>query len=685
MATYTSNNYDGRYLQLNISESTNAVSNTSTLYWTLSSVGGAVKYYTIGATTVKINGKTVYSKGQTSWDSKVFPAVKGSVSGSINVTHDGDGSKSISVGFSTRVYYTTPKEYGGTLSLTNIDRSSPSISISTSSVTASSVYLSATSSTTCDVWDYTTNNWATYSRYATGGRTSANITITGLSPNTNYTIAVRAKKQSNQVVGYSRTNGIKTLGGSVISSVNNIAADANTVSITLKATVYDSSYTHTVKILNGSATLVTISGISLSSGVSKTINLSSAQRTTLLNAMPNVKTLPVEVQLLTYSGSSQIGNTSPKNVSLTTSSSVSAPVFNSFTYLDTNPISTGVTGDDQTLIQTVSNLVVTAEAATSKNGASISSYQVAIGDKVSSSTTTTISVGSVNSTGTVPMIVTAVDSRGYTSSATVNAMVVKYEKINISSLVMRRINEVEPTCEVDIYGTFSPVTVSISYQPIRDSSNNTILDSDNNTIDGTALGGDKNFFQHLYVRYKKTNVTSYSSWIQISGIESTSNTFTYSSDEFLALTLDADYSYNVQFYASDKLDSDIETVTIPQGTPLLSFRQKKVGLNKRDPQAAFDVDGSVMMNGFNILGFVAALSVEDNLDDFKNGGIYTQDLNVNASTDRNYPRAVAGYLEVLTNPTGYVLQRYTAYDCTTIHIRYFYGNTWHDWRSISIT
>lgn len=657
MATYTSNNYDGRYLQLNISESTNAISNTSTLYWTLTSAGGEDNYYTIGATTVTIAGEDVYSKDQTSWDSKVFPAKKGSVSGSIDVEHNSDGSKSITIGFSTRVYYTTPKEYGGTLSLTNIDRSSPSISISTSSVTASSVYLSATSSTTCDIWDYTTDNWATYSQYATGGRTSANITITGLSPNTNYTIAVRARKQSNQVVGYSGTQGIKTLGGSVISSVNDIVADVSTVSITLKATVYDSSYTHTVKILNGSTTLVTISGISLSSGVSETINLSSAQRTTLLNAMPNVKTLPVVVQLLTYSGSSQIGNASPKNASLTTSSSVSAPVFNSFTYLDTNAISAGVTGDDQTLIQTVSNLVVTAEAATSKNGASISSYQVAIGDKVSSSTTTTISVGSVNSTGTVPMIVTAVDSRGYTSSATVNITVVKYEKINISSLVMRRINEVEPTCEVDIYGTFSPVTVEV----------------------------DKNFFQHLYVRYKKTNVSSYSDWISINGVESTSNSFSYSSDEFLTLTLDADYSYNVQFYASDKLDSDIETVTIPQGTPLLSFRQKKVGLNKRDPQAAFDVNGSVMMNGFNILGFVAALSSEDNLDDFKNGGIYTQDLNVNASTDRNYPRAVAGYLEVLRNPTGYVLQRYTAYNCTSIHIRHFYANTWHDWRSISIT
>jgi hypothetical protein len=569
MATYTSNNYEGRYLQLDIFEVTNAISNTSTLYWTLSSVGGAVNYYAVAPTTVKINGETVYYKDLTPWDSRVFPAAKGSVSGSIDVTHDSDGSKSIYVEFSTRVYYYTPVDYGGTLLLTKIDRSAPSISISTSNITASSVYLSATSSTICDIWEYTTDNWVTYSQYATGGRTSANITITGLSPNTNYTIAVRARKLSNHVVGYSGTQGIKTLGGSVISSVNDIAADESTVSITLKATVYDSSYTHTVKILNGSTTLVTISGISLSSGVSKTINLSSAQRTTLLNAMPNVKTLPVVVQLLTYSGSSQIG-TSSKNISLTTSSSVSAPVFNSFTYLDTNPISVGVTGDDQTLIQTVSNLVVTAEAATSKNGASISSYQVAIGDKVSSSTTTTISVGSVNSTGTVPMIVTAIDSRGYTSSATVNVTVVKYEKINISSLVMRRINEIEPTCEVDIYGTFSPVTV---------------------------LGEDKNFFQHLYVRYKKTNESSYSSWISINGVESTSNSFSYSSDEFLTLTLDADYSYNVQFYASDKLDSDIETVTIPQGTPLLSFRQKKIGLNKRNPQAAFDVGGQLKVEG----------------------------------------------------------------------------------------
>lgn len=104
MATWKSASYDGRYLQLDITESVNVVNNTSTLSWTLTSTGGSSTYYTIDATTVTINGTQVYYKARTVWDSKVFPAKKGSVSGTITVAHDSNGSKTITVGFSTRVY-----------------------------------------------------------------------------------------------------------------------------------------------------------------------------------------------------------------------------------------------------------------------------------------------------------------------------------------------------------------------------------------------------------------------------------------------------------------------------------------------------------------------------------------------------------------------------------------------------
>ena len=81
-----------RHMQLSISESVDAVSNTSTLYWTLSSIGGTSTYYTIDATTVTINGTNVYYKARTAWDDRVFPAAKGSVSGSISVPHNSDGN-----------------------------------------------------------------------------------------------------------------------------------------------------------------------------------------------------------------------------------------------------------------------------------------------------------------------------------------------------------------------------------------------------------------------------------------------------------------------------------------------------------------------------------------------------------------------------------------------------------------
>ena len=132
MATWKSAAYDGRYLQLDISESVNVVGNSSTLSWTLTSTGGASTYYTIDTTTVTINGTTVYSKDRTYWDDRVFPAKKGSVSGTIIVAHNSNGSKTIAVGFSTRVYIYGSQEYGGSMTLTTIDRSAPTVTFSTS-------------------------------------------------------------------------------------------------------------------------------------------------------------------------------------------------------------------------------------------------------------------------------------------------------------------------------------------------------------------------------------------------------------------------------------------------------------------------------------------------------------------------------------------------------------------------
>lgn len=538
MATFKSNSYEGRYLQLTITESVNVKANTSTLTWTLQCLGGSVNYYSTAPTTVTINGTVVYSKGATSWDSKVFPAAKGSTSGTITVAHGSDGQKSITVGFSTRVYYSTAQEYGGSMTLTNIDRTAPTVTLATSNITASSVKITVTASTTANRWWYSTNGGSSWVEFNSTDGTSKEYTITGLTPNTSYSIQVCARKKTNDVDGYSSKTSVKTLGGSVISSVSTFTADAATAKITMSVTVYNTSYTHTLVIKNGSTTVLTITGLSLSSG-SNTITLTAAQRSTVLAAMSALKSFTGTFTLTTYSGTTQIGTASSKTATVQTTSANSAPTFTAFTFEDSNTTAVGVTGNNQILIQNISTLKLTLTAATAKNGATISSYSVVAGSKTASGTTTTITVGTIPDSGTVPVIVTAIDSRGYTTAVTVNITVLEYEGINITEYTMRRVNEVEDTTQVTIGGDITPVTID---------------------------GVNKNSLRYLYYRYRKTSDSAYNSYKDItSSTEYDDSGFNFESDEWLSL--DADYSYYVQFLVTDKLTSDTVTITVPQGTP----------------------------------------------------------------------------------------------------------------------
>lgn len=117
--TLKSSAYDGRYLQLTCTQVKDELNGKSKIQWTLSAIGGEVNYYSTGPTTVNINGTQVYYKARTKWSSEEFPAKKGSVNGEIEVEHDNDGTKSISVSLKTVIYYGTSqvKTYSATWEL----------------------------------------------------------------------------------------------------------------------------------------------------------------------------------------------------------------------------------------------------------------------------------------------------------------------------------------------------------------------------------------------------------------------------------------------------------------------------------------------------------------------------------------------------------------------------------------
>lgn len=572
----------------------------------------------------------------------------------VTVYHDGNGNANCYLGASWRFSGTYSGTSIGTItaeqtvSLDKLDRSAPSISISVSDIATNSVKLSASASAICDIWEYTTNNWASSTRYSTSASTNSSITITGLSPNTSYTIAVRARKQYNYVFGSSGTKTVKTLGASVFSSVSALTADNATAKITFSATVYDTSFKHKLILKDGSTTVLTLTGLSLSNG-SNTITLTAAQRSSILADMAAKKSFTGTFELSTFSGSSQIGSTSTKTATVQTTAANSAPTFSGFTYKDTNTTAAGVTGNNQILIQSVSTLQVTASAATAKNGATISSYSVSAGGSTASSTTVTLNVGKIYTSGTVPIIVTAIDSRGYTSSATVNITVIAYESIDITTAIMRRVNEVEDVTQVTLEGDITPVKV-------------------NNV--------NKNTLRKLYYQYKRTDASSYSSLTDITSFATfTDSGFTFTSDEWLSL--DANYSWYVRFCVYDNLTGDTATITVSQGTPLISFRRKKVGINKREPTQALDVDGNIAANGVIVLGYAG--HVEGDFNNYKNGGIFFAPTTSGIS---NAPPGGAGYLEVLSATDGFnLIQRYTATAAgCKVYIRSFILNTnWTPW------
>lgn len=459
-----------------------------------------------------------------------------------------------------------------TVDLDAIDRSAPTVKCSVSSITASSLKISATSSATADIWQYSLDGGSTWKQFSTTAGTSASVTVSSLSPNTTYSVRVKARKKSNQVVGTSSTVSAKTLGGSVLTSVSEVTADASTVKISLKATVYNTSYTHTLTISNGSTSYLSITGLTLASG-DNTITLTSSQRTTLLSQMSKLKSFTGTFSLATYNGSSQVGSATTKTATVKTTSGSSAPTMGAFTFLDTNSTTVSVTGSDQLFIQGYSTLQVTPGTATAKNGASIVSYSATCNGVTKSGTSAAaLSIGTISKSGTLSIVVTATDSRGYTVSKSADITVVAYAKPKVSSVSLRRTNEIEAEMQLTFSGTISPITVSSTQ---------------------------KNTLTYVRYRYKKTSASSYGSYTNIlSSVTKSGSSFSYSNLELCSLDAGSSYDFHIQI--QDKLGSSSSLdlyYVVRQGTPLVALRKQKVGINTPSPEAALHVIGDCIISG----------------------------------------------------------------------------------------
>ena len=81
-------------------------------------------------------------------------------------------------------------------------------------------------------------------------------------------------------------------------------------------------------------------------------------------------------------------------------------------------------------------------------------------------------------------------------------------------------------------------------------------------------------------------------------------------------------------------------------------------------------------------GFMRWLTDTEHLDNLLETSMWQQSLNVNTSTARGYPVALAGLLEVYRGSNGFAYQRYTTYTGSGVYSRSYYNGNWSGWRTL---
>lgn len=319
-------------------------------------------------------------------------------------------------------------------------------------------------------------------------------------------------------------------------------------------TISNPDTTHPVKVkleAGGNTQLITRT---LEAGYSGTytLELTDAERTTLLALTPNSTTLPVVETVCAMNGDTEL-SWSYKNYTMTVDGYV---IPFTATYEDTNSTTLAITNDDQQIIRNNSTLQINVTGATAMKEATLSTLEAEINGEIFtgtlSGTTGTINVGTLNLSSETRAKVYIYDSRGYGSMNPLDLEILNWET---------------PTG-----------IVNLSRQ------NNYYTDTDIN-VDANYSSLDNKNVLTLKVRSKKVGESTYGAYTTLQDNVSTT------------LQLDNTYQWDVQVLVQDLIGSTTYDLTIDRGIPIVFFDRKRrsMGIN-----CFPENDTSLEVNGMNI-------------------------------------------------------------------------------------
>lgn len=458
------------------------------------------------------------------------------------------GTKTYSLGTAKKITKTVKASCSGLWNCSgNVSFTSPTISaptnygLSVSNITEKSVKITHTLTNVRAYWRVRLkdkNSGKTWTLNSNTGNGST--TISGLTPNTSYSFVVEVLDRSGAVCYTSAAKSAKTLG---ISKVGNSPSFTLGNSFTLTITGYSDSFTHNVTFTVGS---YSFSRTGLKRG-NITINPTSAEVDAMYNQFTTAADKTMSISLTTLVSGSSIGSSSGSGT-VKINVSVAKPVVNSFSYEDTIASAINITGNKTHLIQNVSKIKVLGISATAQKGATVKSYQLIVGSRITASTGSTITdtaVITANSGVTVKVI----DSRGLEGTKTISfAKYYAYVAPKLSTLSPRRRNSIEDAIYLKMNGSFIPLTVN---------------------------GVKKNNSCTVSWCYKKTSESTYGSYVTIKSFAEGSISY-----DSIVGNLDAEYSFNIRVRLADALTTTTWDCIISRGTPDLSIDRGMVSVGK---------------------------------------------------------------------------------------------------------
>ena len=311
-------------------------------------------------------------------------------------------------------------------------------------------------------------------------------------------------------------------------SANSVNAGSN---VTVKISSHHGSFRHKIYFKIGGATYNTVSD---RPGGDTSYNIPSNVMDKITDSTSGTGTIYVE----TYNGSTKLGTTS-KNITVNVPSNI-VPTFN----FNVSRVDNGVPSGWNTYVQGKSKANASITSASSPHSGRIVSYKISGGGYSSSSSS--LSTGTINTSGTVRFTATVRDSRGRSVSKDFDISVSKYTNPTINSLSIARVAKSGNNYVDSDNGTYARVQLQASFTSIG-----------TNSLSAT-------------IKYRQAGSSAWSSDTTIP----TNNSAVYIGGG----NISPDYSYEVIVTIRDQINVVTKNASIGTALTVLDFRNGGTGI-----------------------------------------------------------------------------------------------------------